>query len=151
MSWVRHISFYTFITPPMVNPQIILFIHNFPVLPLLLSTFSWPPHMVHSEIIFPIEWFRIGWLYLTTLRPEAVDYCYHGNKTRGPWVSCLKILATKQNWRDIVYAIHISIKLTHFPLDKMAAILQTVFADAFSWMKNFVFWLKFQWSLFLRV
>ena len=26
--------------------------------------------------------------------------------------------------------------LTHLPLDKMAAILQTMFSDAFSWMKN---------------
>ena len=41
--------------------------------------------------------------------------------------------------------------LTHFPLDKMAAISQTIFSDAFSWMKNFVFWLKFHWSLLLRV
>ena len=41
--------------------------------------------------------------------------------------------------------------LTHLPLDKMAAILQTIFSDAFSWMKNFVFQIKFHWSLFLRV
>ena len=31
----------------------------------------------------------------------------------------------------------------------MAAIMQTVFSDAFSQMKIFVFWLKFRWSLFL--
>ena len=36
------------------------------------------------------------------------------------------------------------------PLDKMAAISQTIFSDAFSWMKNFEFWLKFHWSLFPR-
>ena len=41
--------------------------------------------------------------------------------------------------------------LTHLPPDKMAAILQTIFSDAFSWMKSFVFWLIFHWSLFLRV
>ena len=41
--------------------------------------------------------------------------------------------------------------LTHLPLDKMAAISQTIFSDAFSWMKSFVFWLKFHWSVFLRV
>ena len=41
--------------------------------------------------------------------------------------------------------------LTHPPLDKMAAISQTIFSDAFSWIKSFVFWLKFHWSLFLRV
>ena len=37
------------------------------------------------------------------------------------------------------------------PLDKMTCISQTIFSDAFSWMKSFVFWLKFHWSLFLRV
>ena len=41
--------------------------------------------------------------------------------------------------------------LTHLPLDKMSAISQTIFSDAFSWIKSFVFWLKFHWSLFLRV
>ena len=33
----------------------------------------------------------------------------------------------------------------------MAAISQTIFSDAFSWMKSFVFSLKFYWSLFLRL
>ena len=41
--------------------------------------------------------------------------------------------------------------LTHLPLDNMDAISQTIFSDAFSWMKSFVFWLKSCWSLFLRV
>ena len=41
--------------------------------------------------------------------------------------------------------------LTHLPLDKMATILQTIFSDAFSWMKSFEFWFRFHWSLwFLR-
>ena len=38
-------------------------------------------------------------------------------------------------------------KLTHLPRDKMAAISQTIFSDAFSWMKGFIFWLN--WSLSL--
>ena len=38
--------------------------------------------------------------------------------------------------------------LTHLPLDKMAAISQTIFSNAFSWIKNLVFWLKFHWRLF---
>ena len=37
------------------------------------------------------------------------------------------------------------------PPNKMATISQTVFSDAYSWMKRFLFWLKFHWSLFLRV
>ena len=41
--------------------------------------------------------------------------------------------------------------LTNLPMDKMAAISQTTFPDAFSWMNGFVFWMKFHWSLFLRL
>ena len=33
--------------------------------------------------------------------------------------------------------------LTHLTVDKMAAISQTIFSDAFSWMKNITFWLNF--------
>ena len=40
--------------------------------------------------------------------------------------------------------------LTHWGRDKMDAISQTTSSSAFSWMKMFEFWLKFQWSLFLR-
>ena len=43
------------------------------------------------------------------------------------------------------------ILLTHLPLDKMTAISQMIFSVAFLWMKSCVFWLKFHWSLFLRV
>ena len=35
--------------------------------------------------------------------------------------------------------------LTHLPLDKMAVTLQTLVLDSFSWMNNFVFWVKFHW------
>ena len=38
---------------------------------------------------------------------------------------------------------------THLPLDKMATI--STFSNAFSWMKSFIYWWKFHWSLFLRV
>ena len=36
------------------------------------------------------------------------------------------------------------------PLDKTITILQTTHSNAFSWMKTFVFWFEFHWSLFLR-
>ena len=48
---------------------------------------------------------------------------------------------------------HISwfaVSLTHLPLDKMAAISQTMFSDAFPWMKICVL-LTFHWSLYIRV
>ena len=41
--------------------------------------------------------------------------------------------------------------LTHWGRDKMEAISQTTFSNAFSWMKMFEYWLKFHWNLFLRV
>ena len=47
--------------------------------------------------------------------------------------------------------IVLRICLTHWGRDKIAAISQTTFSNAFSWMKMFEFRLKFHWSLFLRV
>ena len=41
--------------------------------------------------------------------------------------------------------------LTHWSRDKMDAISQTTFSNAFSWMKMFEYRSKFHWSLFLRV
>ena len=41
--------------------------------------------------------------------------------------------------------------LTHWGRDKMAAIYQTTFTNAFPWMKMYEFRLKFHWSLFVRV
>ena len=41
--------------------------------------------------------------------------------------------------------------LTPLSLDSMATISQRIFSDAFSWMKNFVFWLEIYWRLFPRV
>ena len=43
------------------------------------------------------------------------------------------------------------VDLTHWGQDKMAAIFQTTFSNAFSWMKMYKFWLRFHWSLFPRV
>ena len=44
-----------------------------------------------------------------------------------------------------------SLFLTHWGLGKMAAIFQTTFSNAFSWMEVFKFRLTFHWSLFPRV
>ena len=41
--------------------------------------------------------------------------------------------------------------LAHWGRDKMAAIFQTTLSNTFSSMKMYKFWLKFHWSLFLRV
>ena len=44
-----------------------------------------------------------------------------------------------------------SAALTYHPLDKMAAISQTIFSNAFSWIKRVLFWLIFHCNLFIRV
>ena len=49
----------------------------------------------------------------------------------------------------LVYSLYKS--LTHWGRDKMAAISQTIFSNAFSWMKRYKFRLSFHWSLFPRV
>ena len=41
--------------------------------------------------------------------------------------------------------------LTYWDRNKMSAIFQTTFWNAFSWMKMYEFRLRFLWSLFLRV
>ena len=58
------------------------------------------------------------------------------------------------NWYDPLVLTLKSASATHIcdlPLDKIAAISQTIFSDAFSWMKSFMSSLKSHWSLFLRV
>ena len=52
---------------------------------------------------------------------------------------------------DISHSPHLAQDINSSPLDKMADISQTILSGAFSWMKSFVFWLKFHWSLFLKV
>ena len=41
--------------------------------------------------------------------------------------------------------------LTHWGWDEIDAISQTIFLNAFSWMKMYEFCLKFHWSSFLRL
>ena len=74
--------------------------------------------------------------------------------------SCLKLLATRlfvltttgtgyeQRHRS---SILLTLFLTHWGRDKMAAVSQRTLSSAFSWMKMLEFWLRFHWSLFLRV
>ena len=71
-----------------------------------------------------------------------------------------KIKYTYDNLEEIIFIISSECfatnviqgpgSLTHWGWEKMAAISQTTFSSAFSWMKMFEFRLKFHWSLFLR-
>ena len=53
----------------------------------------------------------------------------------------------------VSHCMHLSMRyqLTHQGWDKMAAIYQTTFSNAFSWMKRYKFLLKFHFGLFPRV
>ena len=63
-----------------------------------------------------------------------------------------------QLWHDTLLVkwwlhggVHCGYLLTHWGQDKMATISQTTLSNAVSWMKMLEFWLKFHWSLFIRV
>ena len=56
------------------------------------------------------------------------------------WVSQIRNLSLWCYW-----------SLTHWGRHKMAAVFQTLFSGACSWMKMFQFRLKFHWTLFVRV
>ena len=55
----------------------------------------------------------------------------------------------KHSWKFIKQPLITD--LTHWGQDKMAALFQMTCSNAFSWMKMYEFWLRFHWSLFLRV
>ena len=59
-------------------------------------------------------------------------------------------ILTKYHWSILVWK-HSYFPFTHWSQDKMAAIFQKTFSNAFSWMKIYEFQLEFHWSLFLRV
>ena len=69
-----------------------------------------------------------------------------------------KYCPNTQQWSDVYWRIRyqtISIKfyveLKHWGRDRMAAIFQTIFSNAFAWMKMYGFRLQFYWTLFVRV
>ena len=65
------------------------------------------------------------------------------------WVSALIVLVTYLARWTVLCSL--TVPLTHWGRDKMAAISQTTFSNAFSSIKMFEFRLQFHWSLFLRV
>ena len=66
----------------------------------------------------------------------------------GHWGS----IGSSMKCREISFVMDIVLFcLTHWGRDKMAAIFQKTFWNAFPWMKMYEFRLQFHWSLFLRV
>ena len=77
----------------------------------------------------------------------------------GPWVQLLErdsqtpdiwntqsYARKKQTWTKVICLLH-DMHFNLSPVEKMAAILQTTFLNAFSWMKSFVFRFKISLKL----
>ena len=59
---------------------------------------------------------------------------------------CTEVWSHGYNKSPLIQVIELV--LTHWGQDKMAAIFQKTFSNAFSWMKMYKFLLKFHWSVF---
>ena len=55
------------------------------------------------------------------------------------------------NHGSIAWVAMCGMSVNSSPLNKMAAISQTIFSDALSWMKSLVIWLKFDWNSLLMI
>ena len=66
-------------------------------------------------------------------------------------LTCLKLTEAglSPGWHQAIIWTNGGILLTHWGRDNMADISQTIFSNAFSWMKIYEFRLIFHWSLFL--
>ena len=130
----------------------------------LLSGWIWKIQYLEGKVFV----FRSIWFSFITFSSVGWDI-------KQPWI-CLQLRSPQ--WKLDIYLVQHNIKnyykllqIMHMPwharhfvviykrinetdlsnlsLENMAAISQTIFSDAFSWMKSFAFWFKFYWSLFL--
>ena len=80
-----------------------------------------------------------------------VKYCIVIQLLNWNWFSRVKLTTTQLWFQIVAWRRQSTSILTHWGRDKMDAISQTTFSNAFSWMKIFEFRLKFHWSLFPKV
>ena len=112
---------------------------------------KWCPHTIKSSNK------NVGWGNgLSPVRRQAItstnaNYQLYPKSTK----LYLKIKITKIKWKmsSAKFGSHcVGLNaLTNWGPDKIAAISQTTFSNAFSWMKIYEFRLRCQWSSFLRV
>ena len=105
-----------------------------------------------SEILIKILTFSFNKMHLKMLSAEWRPFCLSLNVLRSQLHLSGTMSSRKQTQRghEVNLLNHLQ-AVTHWGQDKMAAIFQTTFSNAFSWMKMFKFWLRFHWSLFPRV
>ena len=108
-----------------------------------LQEYAWYEPVIHSSQV-------VNTIWLVQLKGDLGTHQFPP-KQRG-FVICWKTemqqgkTSSVKNCEEQIYMLPNS-----SPLDKMSDISQTIFYDTFLWMKSFVFWLKFHWSLFLKV
>ena len=91
-----------------------------------------------------------GWLYQNPRRLDC-DHLHEYDIVR-PTFQLLKYEIATHLWsnlNDCMETCSLDF-LSSSPAGQMATISQTIFSNAFSWMKQFIFWLKFLWILLLR-
>ena len=104
-------------------------------------------HCIRIEVRVKRNFHRI-WIAMEkplVKRAPGPDFTKPSQLILYPWIKLLQF--DLHNHQHCTTGQH----LTHLPLDKMAAILQTTVWKAFSWMQSFIFQFKFLWSLFPRV
>ena len=130
--------------------------NQFYVIQILLSAIWWPfcadpIVLIHHHQTFIILTFSvwmpiIGCPYLPNKATVSHDSSIQLTCKCGAVLSFMTVIMTR-----IINGTPTIPPLTHWGPDKMAAISQTTFSNAFSWMKMYEFWLRFHLSLFLRV
>ena len=105
-----------------------------------------------TQNILPIRW-KIWFLYnIEILRALRFKSSYGFLKRPpGVWHRDVRQLHGTGGQRVPVETVGHDAAVTHWSRERMAAISQTTFSNAFSWMKIYEFRLKFHWSLFPRV
>ena len=118
------------------------------------------PHGIGGRWYCLRDWHMCGWRQETTMSHGHGIWTLTRLQHGLGWYGCMifhrrgKLLFSLSHSQCfngfIITRIIIHLRfLSHLPLDKMAAISQTTFSSAFSWMKSFIFRFKFYWNLFL--
>ena len=100
----------------------------------------------YSDLVKYLRYFQLA-KSKTPMRTHHRLLCNSKCKRIHDWMRSLQaeiaVLRLKYNITAVI--------LTHWGRDKMAAIFQTKFSNAFSWVKMYEFRLRFHWSLFPMV
>ena len=87
-------------------------------------------------------WWMVEW-YAMSLWSKSMSMGTRASNT--PGMVCIAHTSSQSVTMEYY---HKAKPLTHWGRDEMAAIFQTTFSNAFSWMKMFEFRLRFHWILF---